>query len=90
MKRKDFITRSGIAAAGLGIVLPSIARSSKKAYSDDYPLDLPASPNICILVPAETLGPFPSLPSGDAMYWRANIVDGMAGVPFTFIMQQAE
>ncbi|MFT3910468.1 MAG: T9SS type A sorting domain-containing protein [Ferruginibacter sp.] len=91
MKRKDFLKASGLVAAGLGVAGKLKAADSKnelsKSVSREYPFDLPTSPLICILVPSETLGPFPSLPSGDAMYWRTNIVDAMAGIPYTFTIK---
>ncbi len=45
------------------------------------------SPPVCTLVPSETLGPFPSLPSGDTMYWRSDIDDGQAGVALNFTIR---
>lgn len=85
MKRKDFISNSGLLAAGLGIVRS--AQANHPEHLQEYPFELKQAPQICILVPSETLGPFPSLPSGDAMYWRNDITDAMAGIPYTFTIK---
>lgn len=84
MKRKDFIKSSGLVAAGMGIIGSANAGKNAKDHLNEYPFELPFSPQICVLVPSETLGPFPSLPSGDAMYWRTNLTDSMEGVAYTF------
>lgn len=86
MKRKDFLKASGLVAAGLGLTA-NVKAAHSKSMSREYPFDLPSVPLICILVPSETLGPFPSLPSGDAMYWRNDITDSMAGIPYTFTIK---
>lgn len=86
MKRKDFLRNSGLAIAGV-TTTGSLAAAASKSLSNAYPSALPYAPSICILVPSETLGPFPSLPSGDSMYWRNNITDGMAGVPYNFTIK---
>lgn len=85
MKRKDFLRNSGLLAAGLGIVRSTQARDQESLR--EYPHELKQAPQICILVPSETLGPFPSLPSGDAMYWRNDITDSMAGIPYSFTIK---
>lgn len=90
MKRKDFIKASGLLAAGAGIAGNLRAANQKDHQINqlkEYPFDLPSAPQICVLVPSETLGPFPSLPSGDAMYWRNDITDAMAGIPYIFTMK---
>ncbi|MFT3981477.1 MAG: T9SS type A sorting domain-containing protein [Ferruginibacter sp.] len=87
MKRKDFIKSSGLIAAGLGIAGKASAEKNVQQPLAEYPFDLPMSPQICILVPSETEGPFPSLPSGDAMYWRTDITDSMEGVAYTFTIK---
>ncbi|MFT3678722.1 MAG: hypothetical protein QM791_00530 [Ferruginibacter sp.] len=88
MKRKDFLRASGMVAAGWGMVGKASA-FNKQALPPvtEYPFELPALLPVCTLVPSETLGPFPSLPSGDAMYWRNDITDSMAGIPYTFTIR---
>lgn len=86
MKRKDFLKASGLVVAGIGVT-KNLSAAETSTLEREYPFNLPSSPLICILVPSETLGPFPSLPSGDAMYWRNDITDSMAGIPYTFTIK---
>ncbi len=88
MKRKDFLKASGLVAAGLGVAGKiSAASNAAPALTTEYPFQLSSAPLICTLVPSETLGPFPSLPSGDAMYWRNNLTDAMVGLPYIFTIK---
>lgn len=87
MKRKEFLKASSFAVTGLSIGLPLFAKNGILNGSDDYLLGLDGNQNVCTVVPSETAGPFPSTPAGDAMYWRNNITDGMAGVPYTITIK---
>lgn len=77
LSRKNFIKSSLI--SGLGIYSSRLLGSNKNAEL--------TPPPVCTLVPSETQGPFPSLPSGDSMYWRSNLIDGQAGVQLDFTIQ---
>lgn len=83
MKRKEFLRKSSLAGLSLGITEKLLASAGEAA--DMVSGKMP--PPVCVLVPAETIGPFPSLPSGDAMYWRSDIRDGQAGVIHTFTIR---
>lgn len=76
--RKTFIKSAG--SLGLGVLF-SKTLVEKSINNPDGILP------VCTLVPAETLGPFPSLPSGDAMYWRSSIGDSQPGVVYSFTIR---
>lgn len=78
--RKDFLKSIGF--LGVTAVSGKLANSRQNIIHK-----VQNAPPICTLVPSETLGPFPSLPSGDTMYWREDITDGQAGVPFSFTIR---
>mgnify|MGYP003594908365 CR=1 FL=1 len=85
MNRKEFLKNSGLAVGLTSLIGPlslkSAANASRKLSREDK------IQTVCTLVPSETLGPFPSLPSGDSMYWRSDLTDSQAGVPFTFTIK---
>ncbi len=87
MKRKEFLKASSLSVTGLGIGLTTLAKNKTVAPMDDYPVATDNPADICTLVPSETAGPFPSTPAGDSMYWRTDITDGMAGIPYTFTIK---
>lgn len=72
MKRKDFLKGTGLAS--LGLVLPN----SKAIAEGKLP---PKVTNDCVLIPAETAGPFPLDLTENGTFFRQDIREGQAGVP---------
>jgi len=71
MKRKDFLKRIGLAGVGLGI--PASEITLNKANAKEV--------NSCILIPAETSGPFPLDLSENTFYFRQDVREDRSGAP---------
>jgi len=80
MKRKDFL--KGIGIAGLGTLVPlNKSQAASKIFSRSL---LPA--NTCILIPAETAGPYPWDFSSTPSMFRQDITDGYTGIPMNLLL----
>ncbi len=72
MNRKSFL--KGIGLAGIAAIVPF-----KKSKADTISIE----GTDCVLIPAETAGPFPIDLSAEPEYFRVDITEGKTGLPLT-------
>ena len=77
MKRKDFLKSMGLAGVGATIPASSVFSSCNS----------PKEENNCVLIPAETAGPFPLDLSDNTFYLRQDVREDREGVPMKLKMK---
>lgn len=75
MNRKEFLQKTAL--TGMGLSLLSTTNAEAKVKKPILPL-----PETCVLIPAETAGPFPLDLTDNTYFFRQDIREDRAGVPY--------